>query len=143
MTWRRSTDVAAVTVGRGAAGTPAGAAVQPRAGAGGTARSGRGWARRAPLLPALVFTIIVTQLPFLVTLSPVHPSWNAAAPGERHFVGLDNYATVLTERGCAPRLVNTVLLTAGVVLIVAGARAWAWPSCLTASSSAGAWCGPC
>ena len=26
------------------------------------------WVRRAPLLPALVFTIVVTQVPFLLTL---------------------------------------------------------------------------
>ena len=26
------------------------------------------WAKRAPLLPALIFTIIVTQLPFVATL---------------------------------------------------------------------------
>jgi len=31
-------------------------------------RRRQGWVRRAPLLPALVFTIIITQLPFLVTL---------------------------------------------------------------------------
>ena len=26
------------------------------------------WARRAPLLPALIFTIVLTQLPFVATL---------------------------------------------------------------------------
>ena len=31
-------------------------------------RGRQGWVRRGPLLPALVFTIIVTQLPFLLTL---------------------------------------------------------------------------
>ena len=31
-------------------------------------RRRQGWVRRAPLLPALVFTIIVTQLPFVLTL---------------------------------------------------------------------------
>ena len=35
---------------------------------GGALRRSSDWARRAPLLPALVFTIIVTQLPFVVTL---------------------------------------------------------------------------
>src|SRR3712207_8451571 len=32
---------------------------------GGALRRSADWARRAPLLPALVFTIVVTQLPFL------------------------------------------------------------------------------
>jgi sorbitol/mannitol transport system permease protein len=40
------------------------------------ARQEDAWRRRAPLLPALVFAIIVTQLPFLLTLwySPTAPS---------------------------------------------------------------------
>ena len=42
------------------------------AGAGKTAmrRSGD-WARRAPLLPALIFMIIVTQLPFVGTIATI------------------------------------------------------------------------
>jgi sorbitol/mannitol transport system permease protein len=39
------------------------------------------WARRAPLLPALIFAIIVTQVPFLVTLYLSTLSWNALRPG--------------------------------------------------------------
>lgn len=75
------------------------------------------WARRGPLLPALVFAIIVTQVPFLVTLYLSTLGWNALRPGERHFVGLDNYATVLTDGRLRAALVNTVILTASVVLV--------------------------
>jgi sorbitol/mannitol transport system permease protein len=74
------------------------------------------WVRRAPLLPALVFAIVVTQVPFLVTLYLSTLGWNALRPGERHFVGLANYRTVLTDERLRAALVNTVTMTAGAVL---------------------------
>jgi sorbitol/mannitol transport system permease protein len=72
--------------------------------------------RRAPLLPALIFAIIVTQVPFLVTLYLSTLDWNALRPGERTFIGLDNYATVLTDGRLRAALFNTVLMTAGAVI---------------------------
>jgi sorbitol/mannitol transport system permease protein len=74
------------------------------------------WVRRAPLLPALIFAIIVTQVPFLVTLYLSTLGWNALRPGQRHFVGFDNYVTVLTDERLRAALLNTVLLTAGAVI---------------------------
>ncbi len=41
------------------------------------------WARRAPLLPALVFLIIVTQLPFVATLVISFMDWNSLYPDQR------------------------------------------------------------
>ncbi len=38
------------------------------------------WLRRAPLLPALVFTIVVTQIPFLLTVFYSFQSWNLVRP---------------------------------------------------------------
>jgi sorbitol/mannitol transport system permease protein len=75
------------------------------------------WSLRAPLLPALVFAIVVTQVPFLVTLYLSTVGWNALRPGSRHFVGLDNYHTVLTDSRLRAALVNTVVLTASAVLV--------------------------
>jgi sorbitol/mannitol transport system permease protein len=75
------------------------------------------WARRAPLLPALIFAIIVTQVPFLVTLYLSTLSWNALRPGSRSFTGLSNYATVLTDGRLRAALVNTVVLTASAVIV--------------------------
>ncbi len=75
------------------------------------------WARRAPLLPALVFAIVVTQLPFLFTLYLSTQSWNALRPGSREFIGLANYATVLSDDRLRAALVNTVVLTASSVLV--------------------------
>ncbi|MER5457187.1 sugar ABC transporter permease [Micromonospora sp. NPDC002389] len=75
------------------------------------------WARRAPLLPALVFAIVVTQLPFLFTLYLSTQSWNALRPGSQEFIGLANYATVLSDARLRAALVNTVVLTASSVIV--------------------------
>jgi sorbitol/mannitol transport system permease protein len=75
------------------------------------------WSRRAPLLPALIFAIVVTQVPFLVTLYLSTLSWNALRPGSRSFVGLDNYGTVLSDGRLRAALVNTVVLTASSVIV--------------------------
>lgn len=75
------------------------------------------WARRAPLLPALIFTIVVTQLPFVVTLIVSFMDWNAYYPDERGFAGLTNYQRVLTDVNTRDAILTTVLLTATVVLV--------------------------
>jgi sorbitol/mannitol transport system permease protein len=80
-------------------------------------RRREGWARRAPLLPALVFTIIVTQLPFLVTLWYSLESWSLVRPGSRHFIGLSNYADVFRDSQFRTTALNTVIMIAGSVLI--------------------------
>jgi sorbitol/mannitol transport system permease protein len=75
------------------------------------------WARRAPLLPALVFLIIVTQLPFVVTLVISFMDWNAYYPNERGFAGVDNFVRVFTDINMRNAVWVTILLTAAVVLI--------------------------
>ncbi|MEU0093627.1 sugar ABC transporter permease [Kribbella sp. NPDC006257] len=80
-------------------------------------RSTGDWARRAPLLPALVFMIIVTQLPFVVTIITSFMNWNAYYPDERGFAGIDNFRSVLTDVNTRHAIWVTILLTAGVVLI--------------------------
>ncbi|MDN5919171.1 MAG: sugar ABC transporter permease [Pseudonocardia sp.] len=75
-----------------------------------------GWIRRAPLLPALIFVIIVTQLPFLATIYYSLQSWNLVRPGSRQFVGLENYAGVFTDSQFRSVALNTVLLTVGAVV---------------------------
>ena len=79
-------------------------------------RSGN-WARRAPLLPALIFMIIVTQLPFVATLVISFTNWNAYYPDERGFAGVANFRRVLTDVTTREALVATVALTATVVLV--------------------------
>lgn len=71
--------------------------------------------RRIPLLPALVFVIIVTQLPFVVTLVISTYSWNILRPGTAEFVGFENYVTVFTDERLRNAVWNTVVLTGSVV----------------------------
>jgi len=75
------------------------------------------WKRRIPLLPALIFTIVVTQLPFVATLVISTFQWNILKPGDRHFVGLSNFTFVFTDERLRTAVLNTVVLTASVVLI--------------------------
>ncbi|MFE4454007.1 carbohydrate ABC transporter permease [Streptomyces sp. NPDC056796] len=87
----------------------------PRAPARRTDRA-RAWATRAPLLPALVFLIVVTQLPFVATLVISLFDWNSLSPDKRAFNGLGNYASVFTDAALRDSVVTTIMLTVGVVL---------------------------
>jgi sorbitol/mannitol transport system permease protein len=98
--------------------TTAGAtAAAPPERSGTAMRRSADWARRAPLLPALIFLIIVTQLPFVVTLVISFMNWNAYYPDERRFTGFDNYARVLTDVNMRNAIWVTILLTVVVVLV--------------------------
>src|ERR1700710_3327254 len=78
-----------------------------------------GWRRRGPLLPALIFMIVVTQIPFLFTLYYSTLSWNLVRPGSRKFVGIGNYVAVVKDSQSWQVALNTVILIVGVVLIAA------------------------
>jgi sorbitol/mannitol transport system permease protein len=84
---------------------------------GGTLRRSSAASRRAPLLPALIFLILVTQLPFLGTLVISFMNWNAYYPDRIGFAGVDNFVSVLTDVDTRSAILTTVLLTASVVLI--------------------------
>lgn len=75
-----------------------------------------GWVRRAPLLPALVFLIIVTQLPMVATLIISVFDWNALYPKDRKFDGLANYGKVLGDPALRNSVLTTIALTVVVVL---------------------------
>ncbi|HEX2175228.1 MAG TPA: sugar ABC transporter permease [Nocardioidaceae bacterium] len=92
------------------------ATVEPERSARTSTRS-RAWTRRAPLLPALVFAIIVTQLPFLLTIWYSLQSWNLVRPGSEQFVGLSNYADVFADSTFRGAALHTVVLTGSCVLI--------------------------
>ncbi|MDT0345975.1 carbohydrate ABC transporter permease [Streptomyces litchfieldiae] len=77
----------------------------------------RAWATRAPLLPALIFLVVVTQLPFVATLVISLWDWNALYPDERAFTGLGNYDTVLGDPDLRGAVLTTAVLTATVVLV--------------------------
>jgi len=74
------------------------------------------WQRRLPLLPALIFTIIATQIPFLITIWYSLRSWNLLNPASDVFVGLQNYAAIFTDRTFRQVALNSILYTVGTVL---------------------------
>jgi sorbitol/mannitol transport system permease protein len=78
-----------------------------------------GWRRRGPLLPALIFMIVVTQIPFLFTLYYSTLSWNLVRPGSRQFIGLQNYVDVVNDSVFWQAAINTVLIIVVTVLISA------------------------
>jgi polyol transport system permease protein len=80
-------------------------------------RASEAWTRRLPLMPALVFTIIVTQIPFLLTIYYSLQSWNIARPGSPHWVGLHNYGDVFSDPVFYGALLHTIEITFGSVLI--------------------------
>lgn len=81
-------------------------------------RPGRAaWLRRAPLLPALLFTVVVTQVPFLMTVFYSFQSWNLVRPGSRHFVWLRNYVDVFADSQFRGAMLRTVVLTVVCVLV--------------------------
>jgi sorbitol/mannitol transport system permease protein len=67
--------------------------------------------------PAVIYAIIVTQLPFVVTVWYSLLRWNLLRPENIQFAGLDNYVFVLTQDPVFPTaLLNTFLLTFGGVV---------------------------
>src|SRR5713226_10608191 len=74
-----------------------------------------GWLRRLPLLPAFVYVVIVTQIPFALTIYYIFFSWNLLKPGSFRFAGLENYATLITDESIRTAVLNTVILTISVI----------------------------
>ena len=79
---------------------------------------GAGWLRRAPLLPALVFTVAVTQIPFLLTLWYSFEDYQLIYPTRpRNFPTLDNYRIVFADPVFRQAVLTTVVLTVVPVLL--------------------------
>ncbi|OLC04648.1 MAG: sugar ABC transporter permease [Actinobacteria bacterium 13_2_20CM_2_66_6] len=75
------------------------------------------WARRLPLLPALIYVFLVTQIPFVLTIYYSFFNWNLLKPGSFHFSGLDNYSALLTNESIRTAVLNTVVLTVAVIAL--------------------------
>lgn len=75
------------------------------------------WRRRGPLLPALIFTVIVTQLPFLLTIWYSLHSRNLLRPESDLFVGLSNYLDIARDSTFRQTAWNSVVITLGCVLV--------------------------
>jgi sorbitol/mannitol transport system permease protein len=71
--------------------------------------------RRLPLYPALILTIILTQIPFVVTLIISTFHWNIMYPKETKFAWFENFKTVVMDDRMRAALKNSITLTFGVV----------------------------
>ncbi|HEY8913050.1 MAG TPA: sugar ABC transporter permease [Lacisediminihabitans sp.] len=74
-------------------------------------------ASRALVLPALAFSVILTQVPFLVTIYFSLLNWNQLRPSEIKFAWFKNYAVVFTGPDFLPSLFATVVITGSSVIL--------------------------
>ena len=73
------------------------------------------WLRRLPLLPAFIYVILVTQIPFALTVYYSFFSWNLLKDNSFKFAGLENYARLVTDESVRTAVWNTVVLTIAVI----------------------------
>jgi sorbitol/mannitol transport system permease protein len=67
--------------------------------------------RRLPLLPALIFMVVLTQIPFLLTIWYSLQSWSLYHPDLKHFVWFHNYKLIVTDSIFRTAVINTVEFT--------------------------------
>ncbi|MBM6403312.1 sugar ABC transporter permease [Phycicoccus sp. CSK15P-2] len=67
--------------------------------------------------PAVIFLILLTQVPFLVTIGFSLVRWNLLYPNDRGFSGFDNYSSALSSGDLGPSIVATVVITASSVVL--------------------------
>jgi sorbitol/mannitol transport system permease protein len=81
------------------------------------------WRRRLPLLPALLVMIVLTQVPFVMSIYYSLTDWTVVPPGPRDFVGLQNYGKLFNNGFFKDATVTSIQLTVFPVLgaIVLGA----------------------
>jgi sorbitol/mannitol transport system permease protein len=60
-------------------------------------RLSESWRRRLPLLPALIFMIVLTQVPFVLSIYYSLTNWHVIPPEPRQWVGLDNYGQLVDD----------------------------------------------
>ncbi len=75
------------------------------------------WLSRSLILPALIFGIVMTQIPFLVTIYFSLLNWNLLKPGEIGFAWFKNYVSVFTTGDLVPSIIATVGITTSAVVL--------------------------
>lgn len=85
-----------------------------------------GWKLRAPLMPAMIVVLLVTQIPFVITLYYALHSWNMVSTSGPRFVWFRNFARAWSDPVFLKALGNTASMTAAIIivsLLVGGALA--------------------
>jgi sorbitol/mannitol transport system permease protein len=75
------------------------------------------WRRRLPLLPALLFTILVTQVPFVMSVFYSLTNWKINPPTPREFVGFENYTKLVDNQPFLDAAWVSVRMTVASVLL--------------------------
>ena len=75
------------------------------------------WTARGLVLPAVIFLILLTQVPFLVTIGFSLVNYNLLRPNDRGFTGFSNYASALSSGDLGPSIIATVVITATSVVL--------------------------
>jgi sorbitol/mannitol transport system permease protein len=79
------------------------------------------WRRRLPLLPALLFLVLVTQLPFLVSIyysfTDLKDKTQSLIPEPTKFVGFDNYRAIVDDPFFRQAMWTSVKMTVLAVLL--------------------------
>lgn len=68
-------------------------------------------------MPAIIFMIVVTQIPLLLTLRYSLERWNLLRPERRAFLGFGNYVNVFEDSDFWIIIGNTLVLTLSVVVL--------------------------
>jgi len=74
------------------------------------------WRRRLPLLPALLIMILLTQVPFVMSIYYSLTDWKVVPPEPRNYIGLDNYNNLLHNHFFGDAVVVSLKLTVFGVL---------------------------
>jgi sorbitol/mannitol transport system permease protein len=74
------------------------------------------WRRRLPLLPALFFLILLTQVPFVLSIYYSLTDWTVVPPGPREFVGFENYRDLFRDEFFVDAVVVSIQFTVFPVL---------------------------
>lgn len=92
-------------------------ATQPVSEARKRAQRKNAWTSRRLLLPAVIFLILFTQIPFVVTIGYSTIRWNLLYPAQRGFSGISNYKAALSSGDLWPSVKATVVITASAVVL--------------------------
>jgi sorbitol/mannitol transport system permease protein len=75
------------------------------------------WLRRIPLLPALAFTIVVTQVPFLFSVWYSLTEWTIVPPRPRVFIGVRNYTSLVANEFFTSAVWVSIVMTVSAVVL--------------------------
>ena len=79
------------------------------------------WRRRLPLLPALLYVVLITQLPFIVSIyysfTNLKDKTQSLIPEPTKFVGIDNYKAIFQDAFFRQAMWTSVKMTVLAVLL--------------------------